>query len=131
MDIFLKALSCVLIALVFCLALHKQGKDIALLLSLFVCAMVLLVAFQYLSPIIDFFDNLQEIGNLDGQMLQILLKSLGICLLAEVTSLLCADAGNAAMGKTVQFFATAIVLFLSLPLFNNLLDIVIGIMEDV
>lgn len=131
MDIFLKALSCVLIALVFCLALHKQGKDIALLLSLFICAMVLLVAFQYLSPIIDFFDNLQEIGNLDGQMLQILLKSLGICLLAEVTSLLCADAGNAAMGKTVQFFATAIVLFLSLPLFNNLLDIVIGIMEDV
>ena len=131
MDIFLKALSCVLIALVFCLALHKQGKDIALLLSLFICAMVLLVAVQYLSPIIDFFDNLQEIGNLDGQMLQILLKSLGICLLAEVTSLLCADAGNAAMGKTVQFFATAIVLFLSLPLFNNLLDIVIGIMEDV
>lgn len=123
MDAFVKAAAGILITAVLCLSLSKQGKDISLLLSLAVCCMVVAAATVYLQPIIDFFSRLQTLGQLDSGMLKILLKAVGIGLLAEMTGLICADANNAALGKALQFLATAAILWLAIPLLTELIDL--------
>ena len=124
MDVFLKSAAGVLIALVVSLAVAKQGKDISLLLTIAVCCMVVTAAVAYLEPVIDFLNRLQTAGNLDGDMLTILLKAAGIGLLSELTALICADAGNGALGKTIQILASAVILWLSIPLFSALISLV-------
>lgn len=131
MDIFLKAVAGVLIALVICIVLAKQGKDMSLLLSILVCCMVVTAAITYLQPVIDFFRRLQSIGNLDSEIVSILMKAVGIGFLAEITSLICSDAGSASLGKGLQILATCVILWISIPLFNELIELIENILGAV
>lgn len=105
--------------------LSKQGKDIALLLSVAACVLVLLAAVRYLQPVISFLEKLRLTAKVDPSLMAIMLKAVGLGLIAEITALICADAGNAAVAKTVQTLAAVGMLWLSLPLMEQLLDIVI------
>ena len=130
MDTVLKVIFGALIALILGLMLRQQGKDMALLLSIAVCCMVVAVMTSYLSPVVDFIHQLQDSAGTDPEFIAILLKSVGIGLVAEIAGLICSDAGNAAMGKTVQILATAVILWLSLPLMRSLLELIQRIMEE-
>ncbi len=124
MDIFIKSTAGVLIAIVLILTLSKQGKDISLLLTIAVCCMLVSTAIIYLKPVTDFLGRLQSIGQLDSETLTILMKAVGIGLLAEITGLICTDAGNASLGKALQLLATATILWMSIPLLNELIELI-------
>lgn len=124
MIIFLKATAGVLISIVICIAISKQGSDFSLLLTIAVCCMIITAAISFIEPVINFIHKLESIGQLNGDMLGILLKAVGTGLLAEIAGLICADAGNASMGKTLKFLASAVILCMSVPLFSSLLDLV-------
>lgn len=131
MDVFLKTLAGVLIALVLYLVVSKQSKDISALLTVTVCCLITTVAARYLEPVIVFFQKLETVGNLNSDMLEILLKAVGIGMLAEVTGLICEDAGNAALGKTLKILASCTILWLSVPLFTSLIEIVEEILVSI
>lgn len=128
MDVFIKCATGILIAVVLILTIAKQGKDISLLLTIFVCCMVLIAAVTYLQPVVDFLKRLQSIGQLDSNAITILLKSVGIGLLSEVTCLICTDSGNASLGKALQLLSTATILWISLPLLNELIELIDNIL---
>lgn len=121
MDVIIRAVAGVLIAIVLCQVLTKQGKDISVLLLIAVCCIVVSAAIVYLRPVVDFIRNLQSIGQLNTQMISVLLKAVGIGLLTEIASLICSDMGNASLGKSLQILSAAVILWLSLPLFEQLL----------
>ena len=131
MDTALKVVCGVLITVILIVALRQQGKDIALLLSVAVCCMVVAVGFTYLTPVVDFIQELSEQAGTDPVFLRILLKSVGIALVAEFAGLICTDAGNGALAKAIQILAIAVILWLSLPLMNTLLELVRRILEEV
>ena len=124
MDVFLKASAGVLVSVVFVLILSKQGKDLSVLLIVAVCCMVASCAFAYLQPVKLFLARLLTIGQLESDTLSILLKSVGIGVVAEISCLICNDAGNAALGKTLQFLASAVILWLAIPLLNELIALI-------
>ena len=124
MTVFYKALSGTLIAVILGLVLSKQGKDLWVLLSVIVCCMVITAAAQYLRPIISFLEHIQQAGSIDLQLLKIILKAVGIGILSEITSLLCADSGNSALAKCIQLIAAITVIWLSLPLFEELFKLI-------
>lgn len=124
MDDFVKCAAGILIAVVLILTISKQEKDISILLIISVCCMVLVVAAAYLQPVIDFLRQLQSIGQLDSESITILLKCVGVGLLAEITCLICADSGNASLGKALQLLATATILWISLPLLSELMELI-------
>lgn len=121
----------VLVAVILIMSFRSQGKDIALLLSVFVCCGLGCLAVSILVPVFSFIERLQSIGALDSQLLSVLLKAVGIAFISELVSLVCADAGNAAMGKALQFFATATILYISLPIFSALLEMVETVLEKI
>ena len=131
MDRFYQATAAVLVTVMLIVTLHKQGKDMALLLSVLVCGMVGVMAAGFLEPVVRFIQKLKRIGSLDGELLGSLLKIVGICFTAEVTGHICDDSGNSALGKVLQFLASAAILYLSLPMLTMLLELVEGILERV
>ena len=131
MELFIKSAIGTLVAVILYLILGKQGKDISTLLTVAVCCMLASATIECLKPVIDFIDRLKIISNLDSQMFQIILRSVGIGLLAEITSLICSDAGNAAMGKTLQLLAGGVVLWLSLPVLTQLIDLIEDVLQNI
>lgn len=128
---FWQGAALVLLAVILALALDKQEKEMGLLLTLAVCCMISGLALSYLRPVVSFINQLQTIGQLNGEMLQILLKVVGIGLIGEIAGLICADAGKAAMGKALQLLSAAVILWLSLPLLSELLELVQRILGEV
>lgn len=124
MDMFIKAAAGVLIAVVISLVLSRQGKDYAVILVICVCCMVGSVAMIYIEQVITFIENLESIGNLNHDLISVLFKCVGIGLLSEITTTICADSGHSALGKMLQLLSTAVILWLCIPMFTKLLDLV-------
>lgn len=129
MEGYFKAVPAALITAVLCLVLAKQGKDTAVLLTVLACVMILTAAMGYLSTVLEFFGTLEELVGLDSGYFQILLKVVGIGMVGEMASMVCADAGNSALGKALQILGTVLILCLSLPLFQGLLELIGSILE--
>ena len=124
MDIYVKAIACVLIGVVLCLCLYGKGKEISMLLAMLICAMVIGVGFSYLSSVFSFFGKLQQMIGLDNDLLNILLKATGVAIMGEVAVLVCSDAGQASLGKAVQLLTSAVILWISLPLYTQILTLI-------
>lgn len=131
MDIFLKAVAVALVTTVLGLVLAKQGKDMTVLITLAACAMIAAAAAAYLEPVIQFFYRLMAVTNLNEEHLKIIFKTVGIGLIGELVTLVCNDAGNATLGKTLQILTSAVVLWLSIPLFERFLELVESILGEV
>lgn len=129
MGVFWKVAGGVLAALVLWISISKHNKDISLLLSMAICAMTILAAGTFLRPVVDFAKKLQEKGSIDPNLFSVVLKVVGIGMITEISVLICKDAGNESMGKALQFVSVAAVLWLCIPVFEkllNLLDKILG-----
>lgn len=124
MDAFWKAAAGILLTAILALAVGKQEKDMAILLTLAACAMGAMLAVSWLEPVLDLMWELSRIGELKEDWLQILLKAVGIALVSEITAGLCTDAGHGALGKTIQMLSSAAIFSLSVPLIRMLIALV-------
>jgi stage III sporulation protein AD len=131
MAIFLKVTAGILIASTLSLVLVRQDSAIALLLTICVCCMVLVAAGSYLRPIIEFIHRLVQIGNINSEWVQILLKVVGIGLISQIVTLICSDAGNQSLGKALQIVAAAVILCVCIPVMEQMLTVIETILGEV
>lgn len=127
MELFWKAAAGILIALIIVLTLGKQ-QDMGTLLTIAVCCMTGIAAMQLLEPVLDFLYELQILTYMDGGVLRTLFRLVGIGLVAEIVAMICSDAGCASIGKTLQVLASSVILYLSIPIFQSLVDLIREIM---
>lgn len=130
MDLFFQAAAGVLIASILGLVLAKQGKEFTIVLTIAVCCMVVLLCITFLEPVLDLLCQLEALGNLNGEMVRILFKVVGIGLVSEIAGMVCTDAGNGSLGKAIQMLGTAVILWLSIPVFQALLELVQEILGE-
>ena len=124
MDNFWKTTALILITVVLCNLICKQEKDIAVLLSMIACCIAIMAAVSYLNPILDFLQELEKFGQIEEGFLSVLIKAVGIGFVSEIAGMICTDAGNSSLGKTVHMLGTAGILYLSLPVFRTLVTMI-------
>ena len=129
MGEYLRFAAVVLIGLILALVVGRQSKDMSLLLTLAVCVLVCIAAMGFLEPVTELLRELRRLGNLDSGAVSIALKCAGIGLLSELIGLICADAGESALGKTLELLSAAAILWLSLPLIRGLLELIEGVLS--
>ncbi|MBQ4550556.1 MAG: hypothetical protein IJA49_05640 [Oscillospiraceae bacterium] len=129
MGEYLRWAAVVLVGLILALVVGRQSKDMSLLLTLAVCVLVCLGAVSFLEPVMELLRELRKLGDLDSEAISIALKCAGIGLLSELIGLICADAGESAMGKTLELMSAAAILWLSLPLIRELLELIEGVLS--
>lgn len=130
MTVYLQVCGAVLLAVIMVLALKSHNKETGTILAIAVCCMVALAALHYLQPVLTFLESLERLAGLDGNMVTTLLKVTGIGIIAEISNLVCKDAGNESMGKSMQLLGTAVILYLSMPLFAALLELLQKILGE-
>ena len=131
MDIFLKGIAGALIALVLGFVLHQKGSAAGILLTLSVCLMLLVLAMSHLQTVLNFLQRLENIINLDGALMNALLKVVGVGLIGEIAALICSDMGQSSTGKALQILTCCVILWLSLPLFSQMITLIEDILNTV
>ena len=122
MSDYLRGCGMILLSVILILLLGRN-KDMGMFLSLTACAMAASLALRYLKPVLDFVSHIQSIGNLDSSIMETILKIAGIGLIGEIACLVCNDAGNSSLGKSVQLMSGAVILWLSVPLFTAMVEL--------
>ena len=130
MELFFKVIAAAVAAALICLILGSRSKDYSLLLSIFACCLILMAAASFLKPVLSFFRKLQELGSLDSRILSLLGKAVGISIIGELSSVICTEAGNASLGKLIQFITGLVILWLSLPVFTRLMELIQKILGE-
>ena len=130
MELFFKAAALILVTVVLSLFLEKLEKDTAVLMSIAACCVAGTAAFHDLEPVFTFLSNLSSVGNLQDGILDTLLKVAGITLVSEITGTICTDSGNGSLGKMLQLLGSGVILYLSLPIFQLLLDLLTEVMGE-
>ena len=131
MDTYWKTLGAVFISAILYILLEQRGKDYALLLTLAACLMVSVTAAKMLSPVIGFLGELETLGNLSNDALKTLIKIFGIGIAGELAAAVCQDAGNASLGKGLQFLTGAAIFYLSIPVFSSLVELIQELLREV
>lgn len=131
MDVFWKTLAAVLISAILTLMLDRQSRDFSLMVTLAASAMISISAARFLSPVISFLGRLEALGGLTNDTLLVLIKIFGMGIAGEISCSVCSDAGNASLGKGIQFLTNAAIAYLSIPVFSSLMDCVVQILGEV
>ncbi|MBE6923074.1 MAG: hypothetical protein E7465_07845 [Ruminococcaceae bacterium] len=128
MDMFLQASALVLLGLILCQTLEK---NFSVLLCLGISVMILVAGISFFRPVVAFLEELQSLCHLRSDMLLILMKVTFVCIITEIAALLCVDGGNASLAQSLKLLSSALVLWLSIPVFRALLDLLQRILEGV
>ncbi len=124
MEAFWKAAAVIMLAVILSTTIGKTEKDIAVVLTLAACCVVVMLAVQYLSDVVAFLWQLGGAFEHQNSLIGTLLKISGVALMSELTALISSDAGSSSLGKAMQFLGNAAILFLSLPLFETFLTMI-------
>ena len=131
MDGMLKAAAAALIAAMLGIVLQRQGKEYAFVLVLAITVMGACLTLSYIKPVISFLERLRVIGNMDSEILKILLKAVGIGLIGEISATICTDSGNSSLGKMLQLLSAAVILYLSLPVLEQVMNLIVEVLEGI
>jgi stage III sporulation protein AD len=86
--------------------------------------LILFQVMDYFVQIINFLTDLTLITGVEPEIFSIILKIVGIGYLIEFSSALCNDAGLSAISTKLEFAGKVIILFISLPIIQMLIDII-------
>lgn len=124
MDDFWKTTALVLLTVILSLSLDKTERDISAVMGIVALCIAACAAVTILNPVLNYLVELQRLFHLPDDLISILMKAVGIALVAELSATICADAGNASLGKMLQILGGAAVLTLSVPMFRTLMTII-------
>ena len=107
--------------------LKKHNAEYSLIVSL--CAVSVIVIYL-IGTVIDIVSEIKSIysfTNLDTHYLELILKCVGICFITEFTADCCKDAGQVSLSNIVLYGGRLSIALVALPLFKELLELIIQI----
>lgn len=127
MDI-VKIIGVGLISLIIIIILKQYKPDFAIYVSILAGAIIILLVMDKLSNIVSLLTSIQNKSNTNNQFLVILLKITGIAFLTEYASSICNDAGESAISTKIDLGGKVLIIALSIPIIQALLELIIKIM---
>ncbi|MEG2087437.1 MAG: SpoIIIAC/SpoIIIAD family protein, partial [Angelakisella sp.] len=112
-----------IIAAILSLMLKQYKPEYAMLLSMLCGVLVVLYLMDSVSQIKFGLDRVLSSASLPPELLDTVFKGLGICILSELASQSCRDAGETAIALKVELAGKVAITLLSMPLFLRLLEI--------
>ena len=122
--VFLKIISIGLITVVAGLVVKQIKPEFAIFITLTGGFLILFEIVGIISNVVDVFLNLSENSGIDKSIFQIVLKIIGVGYLTEFTANLCIDAGMNSIADKVLLGGKVIILMISLPIINTLIEII-------
>lgn len=111
-----------ILAVIFANLLREKNKELGILISLAACALIAVILLNLAEPVITFLKDLRNLAGLDKKLMEPMLKTIGIGLLTQISSTVCADAGENSIAKLIEICGGILALYVSLPLLEAVLD---------
>lgn len=126
MEIF-KIIGFSIFAVVMIIVLKQQKPEMALILTIATCVLIMIYSISKMSIIVDMLNTLVQKSGMNKEFLSIILKVTGIAYMVEFGKNICTDAGQSAVATKLEIAGKVIILTLSLPLISALVNVLTGL----
>ena len=123
MDI-IKITGLVLAAVVSAVVLKQHKKEMALAVTLTAGGIIIFWIVNSISPVINTLKVFLNVVDGGKGFAEILIKSLGICFLTEISADVCRDSGENALAFKTETSGKIALLLIAMPLFTEILNLV-------
>jgi stage III sporulation protein AD len=118
-----------LVAAVLSIILRQYKQEFGLYIPLIAGIIILTAVIFAMRPVLATVGNLMETTGMNNIYGQTLLKGLAVCYLTQLATDACKDAGETAIAGKLELSGKIAIVVLSLPLFNNLVYIITGLIN--
>jgi len=130
MSMIFKIIAVGLITCIAILIVKPIRNDFAMLLGVVGGIIIILFIINYVAGIFTTLRMIVSETGLNSSLFTLILKIVGVGYLAEFTAGVCSDCGVGGLGDKVLLGAKIVILAMALPIVNNILDIVIGLLPS-
>jgi stage III sporulation protein AD len=107
--------------------LRRYHQEYAVLVGIAAGIVILIEILTSIAPAVQQINRLLSSAGISSQYEVILLKTLGICFLAQFAADACRDAGESALASKMELAGKISILILSLPLFEQIAKTAVGL----
>lgn len=116
-----------LVGAVISVMLRNLKPEFAMMIPVVVTFTVLMCVMPYLVVIVEEIRTIASGAGINSEYIVIILKIIGVSYLAGISAELCKDAGENAVASKIELAGKLIIMFMSMPIINNLIGVVKGI----
>lgn len=109
-----------ILAAILAVMLKKYNPEYSIMISLGAGALLLWMILSQISPAVDQIKELIAAAGISGEYSAILMKTLGVCFLTQLSADSCRDAGEGALASKVELAGKLFIVILALPLFQQI-----------
>lgn len=125
----IKVVGIVLTALIINIVLKNYSKEFTFLINIVCTIIIFTLISKDLKGIVDSLTSISNEISVLLPYIKIMLKILGISMIAQLLSDLCRDNGENTLANQTELSAKIIILVTALPLFTTIMDIMIGMLK--
>lgn len=125
----IKVVGIVLTALIINIMLKNYSKEFTFLINIVCTIIIFTLISKDLKGIVDRLTSISNEISVLLPYIKIMLKILGISMIAQLLSDLCRDNGENTLANQTELSAKIIILVTALPLFTTIMDIMIGMLK--
>ncbi len=125
----IKVVGIVLTALIINIVLKNYSKEFTFLINIVSTIIIFTLISKDLKGIVDRLTSISNEISVLLPYIKIMLKILGISMIAQLLSDLCRDNGENTLANQTELSAKIIILVTALPLFTTIMDIMIGMLK--
>lgn len=107
--------------------LRRYHQEYAVLVGIVAGIVILIEILTGIAPAVQQINRLLDAAGVSSQYAVILLKTLGICFLAQFAADACRDAGESALASKMELAGKISIVILSLPLFEQIAKTAVGL----
>lgn len=130
MEMIFKIIAVGLITCLAVIIVKPIKSDFAVILTIVGGIIILLFIIQYVGTIFSGLKSIVTQTGINSSLFSLILKIIAIGYLAEFTAGICNDCGTGGLGDKVLLGAKIVILTMALPIVNNILQIVIGLLPS-
>lgn len=118
------------IAFVVLISLLKNTRaEYAVLLRIAIITVVLVFLISKFSSVVNYADSFFYTGNINTDYLKVVIKIAAVCMVGQLVADICRDTGETAVATLVELGARIVILIVSLPIIEQLLQFSIGLVS--
>lgn len=116
-----------IVGVLFAVQLKSVRQEYSIYLGLATCVILFFYGVGKLSLVVDTLHTIQNYIQISDVYIKVLLKIIGITYIAEFSSAICKDAGYQAVAGQIEVFSKLVILAVSMPVLQALLETIDGL----
>lgn len=111
-------------------ALRKYNGELAAMMMISAVVLMCVMAIPVLSELFSSVRDLTSAANINSEYISVLIKSLGICYITQISVDICRENGSSSVASQIEIAGKLIILLLAVPLYGDLIAMIYGFLNS-